>query len=139
MNTTGAPEQRAAVSGAVDDCPVLAEYFDRLDGPRPDGVLALLAPDFRFTTIWGEQGFARPASGGVGELHAYFSSRDAAGQRHHLLHGASFDGGVELAAGYTTRHEKLLASFLVTIRLDGKGRIRRFMSARTTAMSLLDW
>jgi hypothetical protein len=31
-----------------------------------------------------------------------------------------------------------LASFLVTIRLDGEGRIRRFMSARTTAMSLLD-
>ena len=120
------------------DCPVLTEYFARLDGSRPDTLLALLAPDFRFTTIWGEQDFARSSSGGVAELQAYFASRNATGQRHHLLHGTSSDGRVEVAAGYTTRHGRPLASFLVTVHLDPSRRIRRLMSARTTEMHLLD-
>ena len=136
MTTAGQPEQEA-VKRAIG-CPMLAEYFARLDGPRPETLLALLASDFRFATIWGEQDFARTWSGGVAELEAYFASRDATGQRHHLLHGVSADSGTELAAGYTTRNGVPLASFLVTIALDPSGRIRRFMSARTTTMSLLD-
>jgi hypothetical protein len=137
MTTAGEPDQPEAVKRSVD-CPVLAEYFGRLDGPRPETLLALLASDFRFATIWGEQDFARTSSGGVAELEAYFASRDATGQQHHLLHGVRADGRTELAAGYTTRDGEPLASFLVTIALDEAGRIRRFMSARTTAMSLLD-
>ncbi len=116
---------------------MLAEYFERLDGPHRESLLALLAPDFRFATLWGEQDSARSSSGGVAELEAYLASRDATGQRHHLLHGTSSDGA-ELAAGYTTRNGEPLASFLVTIRLDRTGRIRRFMSARTTTLSLRD-
>jgi hypothetical protein len=137
MTIAGGPEQQEPLRRAVD-CPVLAEYFARLDGPRPDMLLALLASDFRFTTIWGERDSARTASGGIAELKAYFASRDATSQRHHLLHGTSLDSGVELAAGYTTRNREPLASFLVTIRLDRTRRIRRFMSARTTTMHLLD-
>jgi hypothetical protein len=116
---------------------VLEEYFDRLDGPHPETALELLAPDFRFATIWGEEEVARPSSGGVAELQAYFASRDATGQRHHVLQATAEDG-VELAAGYTTRNGDPLASFLITIHLDGDGRIRRMLSARTTALSLLD-
>ncbi|HUA46830.1 MAG TPA: hypothetical protein VMA77_16470 [Solirubrobacteraceae bacterium] len=116
---------------------MLAEYFARLDGPRRDTLLALLAPDFEFTTIWGERDFARTFSGGVPELQAYFASRDATGQRHHLVRGTRSGGELELAAGYTTRHGEPLASFLVTIRLDPSGLIRRLMSARTTTMHLL--
>ncbi len=101
-------------------------------------VLELLAPDFRFATIWGEEDFARPSSGGFAELEAYFASRDATGQRHHLLHGTSSEDGVEVAVGYTTKHGTPLASFLVTLRVDANGRIRRFMSARTTAFSMFD-
>lgn len=116
---------------------MLQEYFARLDGPRPDTLLALLARDFRFTTIWGEEDHARTFSGGIPELQAYFASRDATGQRHHLLHGTRSDGDTELAAGYTTRHREPLAGFLVTVRLDQAGKIRRLMSARTTTMHLL--
>ena len=137
MTTADRFNQLAHAPAAV--CPVLAEYFARLDGPRPDTLLALLASDFRFTTIWGEQDFARTASGGVPELRAYFTSRDATGQRHHLLHGISLNSRGELASGYTTRHGEPLASFLVTIRLDETGKIQRYMSARTTTMHLLDW
>ena len=118
-------------------CPALTEYFDRLDGPRPETVLELLAADFRFATIWADDAYARPSSGGPAELQAYFASRDARGQRHHMLDGTGSDA-VEIAAGYTTRQGTPLASFLITIRLDESGLIRRLMSARTTALSLLD-
>jgi hypothetical protein len=117
---------------------VLLEYFKRLDGPQPEGVFGLLAPDFRFATIWGEQDFARPSSGGVAELESYFASRDATGQRHHLLHGFSSEDDTELADGYTTRHGKPLAEFVITLRLDGEGLIRRLLTARTTTLSLRD-
>jgi hypothetical protein len=116
---------------------ILEEYFDRLDGAAPERVLELLSPDFRFATLWGEDGVARPAGGGVAELREYFASRDAEGQRHHLLQVTAHDGA-ELAAGYTTRHGAPLASFLITIHVDASGRIRRMLAARTTALSLLD-
>jgi hypothetical protein len=116
---------------------VLAEYFERLDGPEPERALDLLATDFRFATLWGEGDVARPSSGGVAELREYLASRDADGQRHHVLQATTQDG-VELAAGYTTRHGAPLASFLITIHLDASGRIRRMLAARTTALSLLD-
>jgi hypothetical protein len=119
-------------------CPVLTEYFRRLDGSRPETVIELVAPDFRFATIWGEEGFARSSQGGAPELQAYFASRDATGQRHHILEGKSTEEGMELAAGYTTRDGEPLASFLITIRVDSGGRIRRMLSARTSALSLLD-
>jgi hypothetical protein len=118
-------------------CPALTEYFNRLDGPRPKTALELLAPDFRFATIWADESCARPFGGGRAELQAYFGSRDARGQRHYLLDATSSDAA-EIASGYTTRHGTPLASFLITIRLDESGLIRRMMSARTTALSLLD-
>jgi len=119
------------------DCPVLLDYFDRLDGPRPETVLELLAPEFRFATIWAELESARPFSGGAAELETYFASRDATGQRHHLLNGTSSGVG-EVAAGYTTRHGEPLASFVMTVTLDQSGRIDRLLSVRTTELSLLD-
>jgi hypothetical protein len=131
---------RGLVAAPFVDCPVLVEYFRRLDGPHPESVLALLAEDFCFTTLWGEEDVARPASGGVAELETYFASRDATGQRHHLVHGFSAGDGAELADGYTTRHGVRLASFVITLRLDRSGLIRRILTARTTAFSggLLD-
>jgi hypothetical protein len=119
------------------DCPILLDYFDRLDGPRPETVLELLSPAFRFATVWAELGSARPFSGDAAELETYFASRDATGQRHHLLSGTSSGAG-EVAAGYTTRHGEPLASFVTTITLDRSGRIHRLLSARTTELSLLD-
>jgi hypothetical protein len=117
--------------------PMLTKYLERLDGPRPETVLELLAPDFRFATLWGEQDVARQSSGGVAELGAYFAMRDPTGQRHHVLQATAQDD-IEVAAGYTTRHGEPLASFLITIHLDASGRIRRMLAARTTALSLLE-
>ena len=122
----------------VVDCPDLSEYFERLDGPAPETVLELLSPDFRFVAIWCEDQIARPSSGGLEELKDYFRSRDATGQRHHLLHGSVSDDGWETAVGYTTRHDAPLANFTIALRLDGDGRIRRLISARTTELLLLD-
>jgi hypothetical protein len=43
-----------------------------------------------------------------------------------------------MAAGYTDRHGVPLASFVIAVRLDANGRIRRLLAARTTSLSLLD-
>ena len=66
MEATDSPTGRTC-------CPVLAEYFARVDGGHPQAVVELLAPDFRFATIWGEETFARPSAGGIEELRAYFA------------------------------------------------------------------
>ncbi len=118
-------------------CPVLADYFDRLDGRGPASVAELLAPDFRFAALWGEHEFARQSSGGPLELQRYFTSRDGTGQRHHLLE-AKASARAEIAVGYTTRHGAPLASFLIMVQLDEFGRIRRMLAARSPALSLLD-
>jgi hypothetical protein len=118
-------------------CPVLREYFDRLDGRGPASVVELLAADFRFAALWGEDELARQSSGGPAELQAYFASRDGTGQRHHLL-DAMGSARREIAVGYTTRDGARLASFVITVELDDSSRIRRMLAARSVALSLLD-
>jgi hypothetical protein len=115
----------------------LREYFERLDGEHPETVEELLAPGFRFATLWGEEETARLFSGGAEELRGYFASRNASGQRHHILDGTASEV-IEIAAGYTTRNGARLASFVITAVLDEAGLITRMMAARTTAVSLLD-
>jgi ketosteroid isomerase-like protein len=125
-------------AGATEPhCPVLTDYFDRLDGRGPASVVELLAPDFRFVALWGEDEAARQSSGGPSELRAYFASRDGTGQRHHVLE-AKASSASELAVGYTTRDGSPLASFMIIVQLDDSGRIRRMLAARSAAMSLLD-
>ena len=132
---TGVPSDRPGVTGLR--CPVLTDYFDRLDGRGPASVVELLAPDFRFAALWGEDGLGRQFSGGPSELQAYFASRDGTGQRHHVLE-AKGSARSEIAVGYTTRDGAPLASFLIVVQLDDSGRIRRMLAARTAALSLID-
>lgn len=132
---TGVANDRLGVMGPR--CPVLTDYFDRLDGLGPTSVEELLAPDFRFVALWGEDELARQSSGGPSELQAYFASRNGTGQRHHLLE-AKASAASEIAVGYTTRDGVPLASFLITVQLDDSGRIRRMLAARSAAVSLID-
>jgi hypothetical protein len=132
---TGGEDDQSEVSGLL--CPVLTDYFDRLDGRGPASVLDLLAPDFRFAALWGEDELARQSSGGPSELQAYFASRDGTGQRHHVLE-AKPRASSEMAVGYTTRDGAPLASFVIVIQLDDSGRIRRMLAARSSALSLID-
>jgi hypothetical protein len=132
---TRVARDRPGVTGL--GCPVLTDYFERLDGRGPASVVELLAPDFRFAALWGEDELARQSSGGPSELEAYFASRDGAGQRHHVLE-AKASATSEIAVGYTTRHGSPLASFLITVQLDDSGRIRRMLAARSAALSLID-
>jgi hypothetical protein len=118
-------------------CPVLTDYFDRLDNLGPTSVEELLAPDFRFAALWGADGLARQSSGGPSELQAYFASRDGTGQRHHVLE-AKASVTSEIAVGYTTRAGAPLASFLIMVQFDDSGRIRRMLAARSAALSLMD-
>lgn len=131
----GAANDRPEVKGL--SCPVLADYFDRLDGRGPASVVELLAPGFRFAALWGDDELARQSSGGPSELEAYFASRDGTGQRHHLLE-AKASAETEIAVGYTTRHGAPLASFLIMVQIDEFGRIRRMLAARSSELSLLD-
>lgn len=131
---TGVANDRPGVMGLR--CPVLTDYFDRLDGRGPASVVELLAPDFQFAALWGEDELARQSSGGPSELQAYFASRDGTGQRHHVLE-AKAGARSEMAVGYTTRDGAPLASFLIMVQLDDSGRIRRMLAARSAAVSLI--
>ena len=115
---------------------MLSEYFQRLDGGGPTAVVELLAPDFRFATLWGEADSARQFSGGPDELRAYFATRDGRTQRHHLVE-ATASPTLELGTGYTTRNGSPLASFVIVAHLDHLGRISRLLAARTTALAPL--
>jgi len=112
-------------------------YFEALDGPDPHASLALVADDVQFAIQWaaGEDRSSRQFVGGREELRAFIDAGDMHDWAHHVLFSAS-EGAVEFALG-ETRFEsgERIGTFLAVARLDGEGRMVRYMVARSPAIA----
>ena len=112
-------------------------YFERLDGERPHSALELVADDLEFSIQWASAADRRSSQflGGLEELRGFTDAGDTEGWAHYVLHSGT-DGGVEFALG-ETRYDsgERIGTFLAVAQLDADGRMRRYMVARSPALT----
>jgi hypothetical protein len=112
-------------------------YFAALDGPDPQSSLELVAEDVEFAIQWasGSERRSTQIVGGLAELRSFIDAGDMDGWAHHVLRSGR-EGDVEFALG-ETRYDsgERIGTFLAVAELDGEGRMRRYMVARTPALS----
>jgi hypothetical protein len=112
-------------------------YFEALDGPDPYSSLQLVADDAEFVIQWasGADRKSTQILGGVAELRAFIDAGDMSDWAHHVLHSGD-DGQVAFALG-ETRYDtgERIGTFLAVAELDDRGRMRRYLVARTPAIT----
>lgn len=115
--------------------PVLARWFEYMDSDDPDRVLGMIADDFVMSVQF-SQGAGRSAefTGDREGLVGYLAQREKSTLTHHIDAGAVVDH-VELVLGRTTRGGSFEASFNASAQLDGEGRVRRLLIARTPELA----
>jgi hypothetical protein len=112
-------------------------YFEALDGHDPHSSLDLVADDVEFTIQWarGSDRGSRQIVGGRAELRAFIDAGDMSDWAHHVLFSGSA-GEVEFALGETRYHSgERIGTFLAVAQLDAAGRMRRYMVARSPALT----
>ena len=113
-------------------------YFKLLDGPDPHRSLELVAEDVEFSIQWAADDSRRSSQflGGLNELRGFIDAGDTAGWSHHVVSGG-VSGDVEFALGETRWDEtgERIGTFLCVAELDRDGRMRRYMVARSPALS----
>ena len=113
---------------------VLRQMFALIDGPEPERCRELLADDLRFSIVFSNgPGAAQDFAGGRAAFDAYLAQRDAPSWTHHVL-SESAQGDVELVLGETRIDGAPLATFVAAARVDGSGRVDRYVVGRSTAV-----
>jgi hypothetical protein len=111
--------------------PFLAKWFDTLDGGSPDDILDMIAPDFRFSIVFGTGGeAARDFAGGREAMEGYLRQREKGVLTHHVL-SASTVGSDELVLGQARRGGKFESTFVAAARLDDSGQVVGLMIGRS--------
>lgn len=115
--------------------PMLARWFEYMDSGDPDRVLDLIADDFVMSVQFSRGGgTATEFVGDRAALVGYLAQREKGTLVHHIDAGAVV-GRRELVLGRTTRDGEFEASFNATLQVDGAGRVRRLLIARTPELS----
>ena len=113
------------------------QYFERLDGPDPHSSLDMVSEDVEFSIQWASGTDRRSSQfvGGREELRGFLDAGDTEGWAHHVV-WSSVVGDVEFALGETRwdATQERIGTFLAVAQLDGEGRMRRYMVARSPAM-----
>jgi hypothetical protein len=112
---------------------VIADYFDRLDGPDPMSGLELAEPGIEFL-------FALPdrevRGSGLDDLGAYLAGRPVAGRKHVILRSCA-DGDLEMVYGILTEGDgKGIGSFVSVGLVSPAGRLARYQSFFHTAFGM---
>ena len=112
-------------------------YFEALDGPDPHSSLELVGEDVEFSIQWarGSDRASRQFVGGRAELRAFIDAGDMSDWAHHVVFSGGADD-VEFALGETRYHSgERIGTFLAVAQLDADGRMRRYMVARSPALT----
>lgn len=113
-------------------------YFELLDGPDPHSSLELVAEDVEFSIQWAADDSRKSSQflGGRDELRGFIDAGDMSGWAHHVVH-AGVSGDIEFALGETRwdASGERIGTFLCVAELDGEGRMRRYMVARSPALA----
>jgi hypothetical protein len=117
----------------MPDDDFFARYFEALDGPDPLSALERASAGLQFAILFSTKTDERSRQfvGGVGELGDFTRAGDMEGWAHHILSRVAVDG-VELVLGETRRDDGThLGTFVSAARIDGDGRMTRYLTARS--------
>ena len=107
---------------AAPAAPFLRRWFASLDGDSPDDILDMIAPEFRFSIVFGTGGGeARDFAGGRAAMEGYLAQREKSVLTHHVL-SASTVASDELVLGQARRAGAFESTFVAAARLDADGR-----------------
>ncbi|MEV4645101.1 nuclear transport factor 2 family protein [Saccharopolyspora sp. NPDC049357] len=116
--------------------PTLSRWFALIDSDRPEDILDLIAPDFRFSIVFGTgAGQATDFAGGREALEGYLRQREKGVLTHHVL-SASVDGHDEFVLGETRRGDAFESTFVAAARLGTDGDVRNLMIGRSPVLEL---
>jgi hypothetical protein len=113
---------------------VLRRFYALIDGPDAAGYGELLSGDLRFSVLFSTgPGAATDFAGGRPEFDAYMAQRGTPEWTHHVI-AESTDGAVETVRGQTRQDGRTVATFIAAVRVDGDGRIDRYLVGRSPAV-----
>jgi hypothetical protein len=132
-------DKTAAASAAAEPAGItfFQRYFERLDGPDPHSSLELVADDVEFSIQWAADDSRKSSQflGGLDELRGFIDAGDTSGWAHYVIH-SGVNGDIEFALGETRWDSgERIGTFLAVGQLDGDGRMRRYMVARSPALA----
>jgi hypothetical protein len=135
--TSGQTKPTVSPSSEMGDKTFFERYFGLLDGPDPHSSLELVADDLEFSIQWAadESRKSRQFLGGREELRGFIDAGDTEGWAHYVMH-SGVSGNLEFALGETRWDSgERIGTFLAVAELDGSGRMRRYMVARSPALA----
>lgn len=116
--------------------PFLRRWFASLDGDTPDDILGMIAPEFRFSIVFGTGGgAAQDFAGGRAAMEGYLAQREKGVLTHHVL-SASTVGSDELVLGQARRDGAFESTFVAAARLDDDGRVTDLMIGRSPELDV---
>nr|WP_218890904.1 nuclear transport factor 2 family protein [Actinomycetospora corticicola] len=114
----------------------MRRWFASLDGDSPDDILDMIAPDFRFSIVFGTGGGeARDFAGGRAAMEGYLAQREKSVLTHHVL-SASTVASDELVFGQARRGDAFESTFVAAARLDADGRVTDLMIGRSPELDV---
>ncbi|MBK1787422.1 hypothetical protein [Prauserella cavernicola] len=115
---------------------VLTRWFAVMDSDRPEDILEMITPDFRFSIVFAtSDGQARDFAGGREAMQGYLAQREKSVLTHHVLSSATV-GSDELVLGQARRGEAFESTFVAAARLDEAGKVASLMIGRSPALDI---
>ncbi|WP_018332283.1 hypothetical protein [Actinomycetospora chiangmaiensis] len=116
--------------------PFLRRWFASLDGESPDDILGMIAPDFRFSIVFGTGGgAAQDFAGGRDAMVGYLAQREKGALTHHVLSASTVDAD-ELVLGQARRGGAFESTFVAAARLAADGRVTDLMIGRSPELDV---
>ncbi|QFU91077.1 hypothetical protein [Amycolatopsis sp. YIM 10] len=114
----------------------LIRWFATIDSDRPEDVLELISPGFRFSIVFGTGGgAATDFAGGREAMEGYLLQREKGVLTHHVL-TSSAHGRDELVLGQARRAGEFESTFVAAARLDDDGRVESLMIGRSPELDI---
>ncbi|MGI5128023.1 hypothetical protein ACQEVB_14530 [Pseudonocardia sp. CA-107938] len=115
---------------------VLTRWFAVMDSERPEDILDMIAPGFRFSIVFSTgDGKATDFAGGREAMEGYLAQREKGVLTHHVLSSAR-TGTDELVLGQARRAGAFESTFVAAARLDDGGKVASLMIGRSPALDV---
>ena len=124
------------MSAPTASAEVLTRWFGVMDSDRPEDILDMIAPGFRFSIVFSTGGGgATDFAGGREAMEGYLAQREKGVLTHHVLSSAR-TGSDELVLGQARRSGAFESTFVAAARLDADGRVASLMIGRSPALDV---